>query len=96
MGCHHDMGNPGGTNGRDLSGLYFSVEKMTNDFCVEVCAASGFAYAGTQYGQSCFCGNSYGSRGPATNCNVPCPGNPCEACGGAWANSVYATDGGAG
>lgn len=39
----------------------------------------------------CFCGNSYGSYGTATNCNVTCSANPNENCGGFWANSVYYT-----
>ena len=40
---------------------------------------------------ACFCGNSYGSQGTATNCNSPCSGNSNEICGGGWANSVYST-----
>ena len=37
----------------------------------------------------CACGNSYGSQGVSTNCNMPCSGNSLEICGGGGANSVY-------
>ena len=39
----------------------------------------------------CFCGNSYGSYGLATNCNMNCAGNTNEICGGYSTNSIYST-----
>jgi len=39
----------------------------------------------------CWCGNSYGSQGLATNCQSACSGNQSEICGGGCANSVYST-----
>lgn len=89
LGCFKDQGNPQGTSGRDLSGFMSSAPNMTGAQCVAACQSRGFAYAGTQYGSYCFCGNEYGKSGPAANCNVPCAGNARELCGGAWANSVY-------
>ena len=49
-----------------------------------------FKYAGLQYENQCWCGNSYGSFGAAdpSICNMSCPiGN--RTCGGKWANDVY-------
>ena len=39
----------------------------------------------------CYCSNTYGSYGLATNCNMPCLGNRIQVCGGDYANSVYST-----
>lgn len=65
---------------------------MSTERCVSTCRQKGFAYAGTQYGAQCFCGNQYGRSGAASNCDMSCVGSPTETCGGAWANNVYATD----
>jgi len=74
---------------RDLAGYTTNTPAMTTQMCVNLCRERGFAYAATQYGQHCFCGNSYGKYGPATNCDMKCAGNPAEICGGSFANSVY-------
>jgi hypothetical protein len=74
---------------RDLSGFTTNSPGMTTEKCVSLCREKGAAYAATQYGQHCFCGNSYGKYGPATNCDMKCAGNPAEMCGGSFANSVY-------
>ncbi len=42
-----------------------------------------------QKSYACFCADTYGSQGLATNCNTPCTGNTNEICGGSYANSVY-------
>jgi hypothetical protein len=83
LGCFKD------SNKRDLSGYAFSSPKMTKNLCVDTCRRKGFKYAGLQYSQQCFCGNSYGKLGKSDNCNMPCSGNKGEICGGGWANSVY-------
>ena len=71
--------------------------------CVCVCAAvrvgggqaTGvpFKYFGMQAGHACFCGDSFGSQGKVADaqCGQPCLGNSSEMCGGAWLNSVWAT-----
>ena len=53
----------------------------------------GFAFAGAQYADQCFCGNSYGKYGPSTSCDMQCTGDqrPDTFCGGSWANTVIAT-----
>ena len=89
IGCFKDAGNPFALSGRDLDGHVINWHGMTPDFCIEQCAKKGFTYAGTQYGSFCFCGNSYGKNGPATNCTMPCNGDYKQKCGGEWANQVY-------
>ncbi len=89
LGEFKDAGNPLSLQGRDLDGHAMNWHGMTTAFCLEQCAKRGFTYAGTQYGSFCFCGNSYGKNGPATNCTMPCNGNYKEQCGGEWANTVY-------
>lgn len=39
----------------------------------------------------CFCGDSYGKYGQANSrdCDVACPGNSTQMCGGGWRNSVF-------
>lgn len=85
--CYRDQGDPQGTAGRDLSGAMSTDAAMTNGICRAGCASRGFAFAGTQVGTYCFCGNSFGKSGPAT-CTSSCAGNLGEICGGVWANSV--------
>jgi len=91
LGCYKDQGDPTGTEGRDLNGAAFDLDNMTPGQCVSSCGSRGFQYAGTQYGRWCFCGNSYGNSGSASNCNMPCSGDDNQTCGGSWANSVYKT-----
>jgi len=89
LGCFKDQGDPGGRKGRDLDGHVFSSGALTVQMCRSTCAEKGFAYAGVQYGSYCFCGNSYGNNGAATNCNMACSGDHGQTCGGRWANDVY-------
>ncbi len=83
LGCFKDQGD------RDISGFFVERSDMATEQCVSICTQKGFAYASTQYGRQCFCGNSYGKFGPANNCDMKCEGNPNQMCGGFWANSVY-------
>ncbi|OAQ20922.1 WSC domain-containing protein [Thermosulfurimonas dismutans] len=89
LGCFKDQGDPYGLNGRDLAAFGFGSDKMTPDLCMRECARRGYRYAGVQYSSQCFCGNSYGKYGPATNCNMNCTGDKNQICGGNWANSIY-------
>src|SRR5262245_39781917 len=63
IGCFRDEGV------RDLSGYSTPIEGMTNAVCRQTCAAKGSQYSGTQLGNQCFCGDTYGKYGPSTNCN---------------------------
>ena len=96
--CMADAGDPTGLTNRDLAGAIRSdFRGMTNESCRNSCAQQSFAFAATQYGGYCFCGNTYGSYGaaasasPPRSCNLGCAGNPNEVCGGEWANSLSLT-----
>ena len=50
----------------------------------------GYKYAGLQYSEECYCGNSgYDRYGVGDGCNQTCSGNSDQICGGAFRNSVY-------
>ena len=54
--------------------------EMTASLCLGSCSA--YAYAGI-FSLDCFCGNSMGSSTwTQVGCNMPCPGNQDQACGG--------------
>ncbi len=92
IGCFKDSGNPFGTSGRDMSAYSEGASDMTIEKCLTICESKGYAFAGLQFRKQCFCDNSYGSVGPADNCNMYCTGNNSQTCGGSWANSVYKTN----
>ena len=89
LGCFRDQGDPYGLRGRDLAAFGFGSDRMTPSLCIRQCARRGYRYAGVQYSSQCFCGNSYGKYGRASNCNMHCNGDKSKICGGTWANSVY-------
>ena len=76
---------------RDIKGSFARTKSMTTDVCVSECRQQGYKIAATQYGEQCFCGNTYGSFGRASDaeCSVKCAGNDSQRCGGGWRNSVY-------
>ena len=61
---------------------------LTPAVCVADCNSKGFAYAGVQYGQECWCGDKLtpnslaGRKTNATECNMPCTGDKSQNCGG--------------
>ena len=62
--------------------------------CIKHCFSKGYAVAGMQNSDECFCGKnapqgSYKVRD--SECNKPCRGNNKERCGGVYRNSVYFT-----
>ncbi len=85
LGCFKD------NSSRDIAARHWSSGSMTVGKCVADCRSRGYRYAGVQYYTHCFCGNSYGRLGRASNCTAKCGGNKSQTCGGSWANSVYDT-----
>lgn len=85
LGCYKDSG------ARDLVHGTPARSDMTVEVCTSTCAQAGYAYAGVQFARHCFCDNSYGTHGTASNCDMACAGNPNQTCGGRWANSIYTT-----
>ncbi|XP_063241407.1 xylosyltransferase oxt [Bacillus rossius redtenbacheri] len=90
LGCYEDK-----KTFRLLSG-YFANLKTTNSpqHCINLCLQSGFQYAGVQYSTECFCGNEEPpstSRLPDSSCNMKCPADPKQACGGHYTINIYET-----
>lgn len=76
---------------RDIVGSFIRTKTMTTEACVSECRVNGYKIAATQYGEQCFCGNSYGkyNRASDADCSTKCAGNDSQRCGGGWRNSVY-------
>ncbi|XP_033126396.1 uncharacterized protein LOC117124317 [Anneissia japonica] len=78
------------------TGQYFCADYngMTVDLCLQVCCGHGYAYAGLENGDQCFCGSQtadyerYGMRS-SSECSTPCKGNSGQECGGVFAMRVY-------
>ncbi|XP_050073739.1 xylosyltransferase oxt-like [Anopheles maculipalpis] len=90
LGCFRDE-----KNFRILSG-YYSTFKTNNspEKCIRLCLQSGYPFAGVQYGYECFCGDELpkaSAKLPDSSCNVKCPGDPKQACGGYFTINVYET-----
>jgi hypothetical protein len=69
--------------------------KLTPETCADFCAQMDPAYTigGVEYGTQCYCGVEMNENSklddPDHKCDMPCPGNPAEKCGGGCAISVY-------
>ncbi|WWC92056.1 uncharacterized protein L201_007010 [Kwoniella dendrophila CBS 6074] len=86
VGCYNDN-----TNARALSG-YTVVDAANNTIagCTATCASKGFLFAGVEYGQECWCGNSLSSTvAPETDCNMVCAGDIWSTCGGSSRINIY-------
>ncbi|TCD61199.1 hypothetical protein EIP91_008787 [Steccherinum ochraceum] len=77
-----------GTSGRALTGAStVDATGMTVNKCAAFCAGKGFTYAGIEWSQECYCGNSL-VNGASKNtvadeqCSNACAGNQFETCGG--------------
>ncbi|KAJ7720041.1 hypothetical protein B0H16DRAFT_1793954 [Mycena metata] len=55
--------------------------------CLGQCAAFGYTAGGMEYGEECYCGDVSDVKAagvgfaPASDCNLPCPGDPLHLCG---------------
>ncbi|WVR05826.1 hypothetical protein IAU60_002851 [Kwoniella sp. DSM 27419] len=78
---------------RLLSGFAFSSSELTPLLCVTQCTKMGYAWAGTEFGDECYCGNEFvgngGGRADDSTCAKPCGGDGSEHCGDAWYLSLY-------
>ncbi|TCD62163.1 hypothetical protein EIP91_007269 [Steccherinum ochraceum] len=77
-----------GTTSRALTGAtYTDAVGMTLNTCAAFCANKGFTYAGIEWSQECYCGNTL-TGGASTNtvsgdqCSNACAGNQYQTCGG--------------
>lgn len=66
-----------GTNGRALTAVSTTSPNMSLPFCANFCQSKGFSLAGVEFGDECYCGNSFSNGASATTvaweqCNVAC------------------------
>lgn len=64
---------------------------MWPPMCIHHCFNKGYYYAGLQNQYQCFCGNSYGRYGPASDCILACFPQTSHHCGGPTSNLIYST-----
>lgn len=66
---------------------------LTVQSCISLCYQLDYSIAGLEFQTQCFCGNFiYNGNDLApskSDCNLPCPGNATEVCGGANRISIY-------
>ena len=66
-----------GTNGRALTGASTTSSNMSLAYCANFCQSKGFSLAGVEFGDECYCGNSFSNGASATTvgweqCNTAC------------------------
>jgi len=88
IGCYTEA-----TTGRALpNGFAMPAGNKHVATCVAGCAAKNYLYAGLEYGQECWCGNTFGVGAvpaPASDCKIVCADKPGEFCGGSSRLNVY-------
>lgn len=91
QGCYEDNVN----NQRTLFWQLTFPGTMTPEQCLSKCASFGYAAAGLEYGDECYCGDpiDIGTAGstvrPEEECNVACAGDASSICGGGSRLSIY-------
>ncbi|WVQ85831.1 hypothetical protein IAT38_007999 [Cryptococcus sp. DSM 104549] len=89
VGCYKE-----GTT-RMLPSYSFTSSVMTNDLCVSNCKSLGYALAGSEYAEQCYCANklnstSGGYKVQDSDCSTACKGGT-GICGGGGLLSVWST-----
>ncbi|KAF8309930.1 WSC-domain-containing protein, partial [Clavulina sp. PMI_390] len=65
---------------------------MTPQLCMDTCNAYGYALAGLERGNTCYCGNTLASgtvKSINPVCTTTCTGNSALTCGGSSSLDVY-------
>lgn len=86
LGCAKDLSS------RLLSGSVLTGQKtLTIDSCLTLCEDSGYTYAGLEYGDECYCGDSLPDSitYSTTGCTMACAGDASQTCGGDWTIDLY-------
>ncbi|CAH0058856.1 unnamed protein product [Clonostachys solani] len=90
LGCHDDDGS---SEGRALNHkLDLDANTFTAKLCLDACRVRGYAYAGTENGNECWCGTNVGSKNIKVDdakCDMPCQGGPSGKCGGRSVIDLY-------
>ncbi|CAH0002845.1 unnamed protein product, partial [Clonostachys byssicola] len=90
LGCHDDDGS---SEGRALNHkLDLDASAFTIKLCLDGCRVRGYAYAGTENGNECWCGTNVGSKNIKVDdakCDMPCQGSPSGNCGGKSVIDLY-------
>ena len=91
LGCFQDSFSP-----RLLSGYLFNFENENSvNKCLGACLSLGFRLAGVQNGNECFCGDQEPRselKISMGRCDMVCPGNKLQTCGGHLSMKVFRTD----
>ncbi|KAI1381716.1 putative glyoxal oxidase [Hypoxylon crocopeplum] len=91
QGCWEDNVN----DKRTLFWALMFPGTMTPEQCLEKCSSFGYAAAGLEYGDECYCGDpidvdaSGATERPESECNVACAGDASAICGGGARLSLY-------
>ncbi|KAI0175889.1 hypothetical protein GGR52DRAFT_334817 [Hypoxylon sp. FL1284] len=91
QGCYQDNVD----NKRTLFWQLMFPGTMTPEQCLSTCASFGYAAAGLEYGDECYCGDppdvdaSGATAQPDSDCNVVCAGDASVYCGGGALLSIY-------
>lgn len=86
VGCFDEAGP------RVLDQRFLAPTLNTPELCFLTCTQAGYAYAGLEYGQECWCGDEIteGSNpASAGACGAACPGDGSKTCGGSGAIDVF-------
>ncbi|WWC90609.1 uncharacterized protein L201_005545 [Kwoniella dendrophila CBS 6074] len=66
---------------------------MTAQMCTSWCGSQGYAYAGLEAKNQCFCDsqlrNGLGAYAAASDCSNQCAGDASQPCGGYWRMNLY-------
>nr|XP_018898564.1 PREDICTED: uncharacterized protein LOC109031490 isoform X1 [Bemisia tabaci] len=95
LGCFKEnSGREFETLGRYFPDFRRDFDDLTPKRCFELCFRRGFKFAGLQFGVECYCTNKELDEHRKTvdsACQIPCPGDAAEKCGGKLRLNVYAT-----
>ena len=87
VGCANDTAG----SVRTLNAKSTSNSSMTTESCQNYCMLNGYKYAGTEYGDECYCDNFINPSAQLNQsmCYYACAGNSTQDCGGADRISLY-------
>jgi hypothetical protein len=86
VGCFTD------SYSRTFNTQLWSASNNSDTSCLTACKTRGYAYAGTESSQECYCSATAPASGLAASsadCNYPCPADGTQICGGQWRLSAF-------